>query len=219
MLSLTQLCDGNWVLLWGFLLYGKRQGLILPFLLSFLLAGFLVQLLKAIWESPRPAILFEGQLLLCLPGIKHITKSFPSGHAANAFVLASFLAQRSSRMRQYTAYSLAALMALSRVYVGAHFLSDIWIGSWIGFLASQAVFSHYRHHLPQVNYYLRGFLVSLLGILASLYYLFLHHEVVPKVGDYFKLAAWFFLLWFSLRSVYYLCQSLFDLKLKRLIHP
>jgi undecaprenyl-diphosphatase len=59
-----------------------------------------------------------------------LTSSFPSGHASAAFTAASILSQRSSTWPLY--YSLASLVATSRVYVKIHHASDVVAGAAVG---------------------------------------------------------------------------------------
>lgn len=70
--------------------------------------------------------------------------SFPSGHAAGCFCVAAFLAMAlpvawpDARLRARAVVALAAglavLIALSRVYLGAHFPSDVLAGAVLGAL-------------------------------------------------------------------------------------
>jgi len=57
--------------------------------------------------------------------------SFPSGHATGAFALAAVLSQRFPRF-QWVFWSLAALIAFSRVAVGLHWPSDVMAGAVMG---------------------------------------------------------------------------------------
>jgi undecaprenyl-diphosphatase len=57
--------------------------------------------------------------------------SFPSGHAANAFMIAALLAEMVRRKRCYL-YGMAALVALSRIYLGVHYPGDVLAGSLLG---------------------------------------------------------------------------------------
>ncbi|HTK30538.1 MAG TPA: phosphatase PAP2 family protein [Candidatus Saccharimonadaceae bacterium] len=57
--------------------------------------------------------------------------SFPSSHAANAWLLAVVLARRWPRGAPLWAAS-AALVAFSRMYLHRHYLSDVAVGSAIG---------------------------------------------------------------------------------------
>jgi membrane-associated phospholipid phosphatase len=65
--------------------------------------------------------------------------SFPSGHAIAAFSVATVTARRYSNHRwvPYAAYGLAALVGLSRLTLSAHFLSDVFMGSALGYSISR----------------------------------------------------------------------------------
>lgn len=59
--------------------------------------------------------------------------SFPSGHAANAFVLATALTVTFPEWYVATpAYAWAASVALSRLWLGVHYPSDVAVGALIG---------------------------------------------------------------------------------------
>jgi membrane-associated phospholipid phosphatase len=99
---------------------------------------------------------FEHYDHLVLPLVQgvdmHHSNSFPSGHASTFFMfctcVAIYLAYRYSRKNrprnlrtQILVYAvllllvvLAALGAYSRVYLSQHFLSDVCVGSIIGFI-------------------------------------------------------------------------------------
>ena len=66
------------------------------------------------------------------------TSSFPSGHAAAAFAAAVALA-RAWPGGTLVWWCLATVMALSRVYAGAHFPTDILAGAILGWLAGRLV--------------------------------------------------------------------------------
>ncbi len=61
--------------------------------------------------------------------------SFPSGHAAGAFSVATVVAQRYRRHRwvPFVAYGLATAISLSRVSTLAHFPSDVFVGGILGY--------------------------------------------------------------------------------------
>lgn len=62
-----------------------------------------------------------------------MTSSFPSGHAATAFLFAGIL-YRSIPQLDMILFPTASLVAFSRVYLQTHYLSDILAGSTIGIL-------------------------------------------------------------------------------------
>jgi undecaprenyl-diphosphatase len=59
-----------------------------------------------------------------------ITSSFPSGHAATAFMCAGVLAHGSKAAPAW--YTLAGLVSFSRVYVRMHHASDVIAGAALG---------------------------------------------------------------------------------------
>ena len=66
--------------------------------------------------------------------------SFPSGHTAGAFAVASIFALRYGRRHRWVpwvAYSLASLTALSRLAESAHFPSDIFMGGALAYTISR----------------------------------------------------------------------------------
>src|SRR6202045_3530570 len=65
--------------------------------------------------------------------------SFPSGHALMAFCVATVFARRYREHRwvPYLAYAAASAIAFSRVPTGAHFPSDVFVGSALGFVIAR----------------------------------------------------------------------------------
>lgn len=90
-------------------------------------------LLKNIFQRPRPWLDCAGLVPLVT---ERDPNSFPSGHTSAAFAFAlGSLRELPKRWMKAAAVVLAALMALSRLYVGVHYPSDVLAGFVVGDLA------------------------------------------------------------------------------------
>ena len=58
--------------------------------------------------------------------------SFPSGHTTTAFAFASVVAVEHEWYYGVGAYSLASIVALSRIHDNAHYIHDVVMGATIG---------------------------------------------------------------------------------------
>jgi membrane-associated phospholipid phosphatase len=78
--------------------------------------------------------------------------SFPSGHASGSFALATVFAYeygREHRWVPYVSYGLASVVAASRLSAQQHWVSDLFVGSTVGFLIGRYVFK--THHDPRID--------------------------------------------------------------------
>jgi membrane-associated phospholipid phosphatase len=126
-------------------IHGARRAVLLLWV-GLLGAALLDGLLKELFQRDRPAV-FEWRTPL--PG----GYGFPSGHAlvsTISYTLFAFLVARleaSGRLRVVTfavAALLIVLVALSRVYLGVHYPSDVLAGMLVGFTwAMGCVFAVY----------------------------------------------------------------------------
>lgn len=77
--------------------------------------------------------------------------SFPSGHATGSFAVATVFAYEYGR-RHITVpiigFSLASVVAASRVTGRQHWVSDVFVGSALGFLEGRYIYK--RHHDPNL---------------------------------------------------------------------
>jgi membrane-associated phospholipid phosphatase len=95
-------------------------------------AGLLVTVLKELFDRARPPV--SG---IDAVGVIPASASFPSGHAATAFAAAVAVGMFYPRLRR-PLLALAAVVALSRVYLGVHYASDVLAGSALGALIGLA---------------------------------------------------------------------------------
>jgi len=65
--------------------------------------------------------------------------SFPSGHAASAFAVAAVISEYSGMFVDIFCYSLAAGVAFSRVHLEKHWMSDVFVGSVLGYFIGKKV--------------------------------------------------------------------------------
>jgi PAP2 superfamily len=95
--------------------------------------------MKAITRRQRPSDVPPGQPFTdtFFAGGKSPFKgsSFPSGHAAGVFSVATVVASRyhNHRWVPWLAYSFATVISLSRVTTSAHFPSDVFLGAALGY--------------------------------------------------------------------------------------
>ena len=126
---------GSWIFVWPFrlivsvVLYAKKRWVALgAWLLPVLLSEPLIGSLKAAYDRPRPpeALVEVG------------SAAFPSGHAIAGAVIAISLvivlvpAGPARRNLEIAAAGFAVLMAGSRIYLGAHWLTDVFGGVALG---------------------------------------------------------------------------------------
>jgi len=127
---ITMLGSGESVFAISFLLLFLKKkkhrmaGIVILAALS--VAYYVVSFLKGCAARPRP--------FMALPDVQVFGRdggySFPSGHAAIAFLAATVL---SRYFKGYAVFfTLALLVCYSRVYLGVHYVSDVTAGAIIG---------------------------------------------------------------------------------------
>ncbi|MFD1630254.1 phosphatase PAP2 family protein [Pseudopedobacter beijingensis] len=102
---------------------------------TYVFSGLICSVLKNTFQAYRPAMFFENlstfHIVPWLPLAHH--NSFPSGHTTSAFAMATTIALLSGNKKLgVVAICIAFLAGYSRVYLGQHFVEDIWFGSFLG---------------------------------------------------------------------------------------
>jgi membrane-associated phospholipid phosphatase len=111
--------------------FGNRTALLIK---SELLVGALTYSLKKITAVPRPD---TGQ-----------PTSFPSGHTAQAFAAATFMAKEygnKSIWYSIGAYTVATSIAAMRVMNNRHWMSDVLVGAGIGIFSTNIVYLTHQY--------------------------------------------------------------------------
>ncbi len=104
-------------------------------------SGIDVQLLKTITQRPRPRVDdASGEFF-------DKGNSFPSGHAISAWSLATVIAQEygDRPLVRFGAYGVAAAVSASRFTGRNHYLSDVFVGSALGYGIGRFVYR--AHHV------------------------------------------------------------------------
>lgn len=119
------------------LLKRKKEGLTL--LIAYITSGLFTQLLKNLFHQPRPNLYFSQLKINYNYFVEGVTlysnNSFPSGHTASAFAMATvFALLYKQKSISCLAVILAVLVGYSRIYLAQHFLSDVLAGALTGIL-------------------------------------------------------------------------------------
>ena len=91
--------------------------------------------LKRVFRRPRPFIT-HGPANLAIPVPNGF--SFPSGHTASSMACARILAPIHPLVA-VTVYCYAGLMAVSRIYLKVHYVTDVVAGGVIGIVCAEVI--------------------------------------------------------------------------------
>ena len=100
---------------------------------------YLTQLLiaegiKFLFKIPRPKTNFKNNLW----GMKLSSGTFPSGHTSNIFTLATLMTiyYKYNLVETMVVFGVAGLVAITRIFLGKHYLADVIGGAFLGILIS-----------------------------------------------------------------------------------
>ncbi|MFB0566768.1 MAG: phosphatase PAP2 family protein [Candidatus Aminicenantaceae bacterium] len=123
---------------------------------SFVISGVLVLGLKFSTGRARPQM-GKSKNTFHLFSTRSSYNSFPSGHASSAFAVATTVAEQSDKtVIDILAYSLATVVAVSRIHNSKHWASDALVGSAIGYFVAKKISGLNRDHNStalKVNFY------------------------------------------------------------------
>lgn len=125
----------------------RRHGIQLAFCL---LASLLINniILKNLVARPRPFTVIEELTVMLAPKLADAGSwSFPSGHTGSSFA-AAYSISRSFGKKGSWAWIVAALISLSRPYIGVHYLTDVICGALFGILGAVLACLLWRKLIP-----------------------------------------------------------------------
>lgn len=123
-----------------FLFRDKKRRWIFPLWVTFGISAVVSFILKVTIQRARP---FQLGIISLLPRLQEASHdiwnfSFPSSHAVLAFCAVPILSQQYPKLKKIW-IAIAVLIALSRVYLGLHFFSDVIAGGAIGYLIGMLI--------------------------------------------------------------------------------
>lgn len=118
-------------------------------LLLFIFTGLSAQILKKLFDEPRPISFFGDSIILnFVDGVDvYSWDSFPSGHSTSAFTIFlffSFLIK--NQLLKFLFFIIALNVAISRIYLVQHFFVDIYFGSLLGTMLTIFLFNYLEHN-------------------------------------------------------------------------
>ena len=132
MMALTELGNGIATVVIALVLYfAVNPHLAYEFIFGTLTLWLVVETIKFLIKRPRP---FSKLKDVRVVGTRARGKSFPSGHTAQAFYMATMLLQyfKANVFIAVVLYLLAALVGTTRMYMGMHYPRDVLAGAILG---------------------------------------------------------------------------------------
>lgn len=117
--------------------YIKTRSRKLVYIISSVSLTWLVTyIIKITLGRTRPSLFIEKDLFqLSLMKFADVMNSFPSAHSSTAFALATSVSLLYPKYK-YFLFFYAFMIALSRIVIGKHYLSDVIFGAFLGIVAS-----------------------------------------------------------------------------------
>jgi membrane-associated phospholipid phosphatase len=120
------------------LMFNYRKALILAGGYAF--SSVVAQILKHIFDAPRPKLYFHDQLarIHFITGTDQLSlHSFPSGHTVTIFSTTLIIAYWcKNKLWGLPLFLLAVMVGYSRMYLSQHFFEDVTAGSVIGVIVT-----------------------------------------------------------------------------------
>lgn len=167
---------------------GRHPALVWSAIVTAIIAGIAVPLLKHLFDLPRPPAVLAADLIHII-GPAYQSRSFPSGHTTTAFVLAGVL---SLYFRHYWILALSVIVAsgvgISRMAVGVHWPLDVTVGAALGWLCAVAgtyCAGHWRWGMTLTGQRV----IAVLLLWATLRLLFFFKQYVPLAALLPKVVA------------------------------
>lgn len=138
----TQLPFWTAFFVWAFLFKrsSKLSSALYPIAASLIVTNAIVRVMKAIIGRSRPDIfLSTGVYELKMFIFQRSYSSLPSGHAATVAAIFGCLAARYPKYA-LSLISLGVILSVSRVFIGAHYLSDVLVGDFLGLYTSWIIY-------------------------------------------------------------------------------
>jgi membrane-associated phospholipid phosphatase len=119
----------------------RKKKKAMTIVLAYIYSGLLIQIAKRLLHMPRPKYFFEQTLFQYthfVEGVSmHNQNSFPSGHTASAFAMATVmvLVFKKKKISLFCLFT-ALIIGYSRIYLAQHFLIDVIFGALAGIICA-----------------------------------------------------------------------------------
>lgn len=123
--------------------FKKCRLLIIQALIAAILSRLvLVNIIRWLWPRPRPFIESQVNLLLS----HEPTSSFPSGHAALFFAIATVV-YFYNKKAGILFFLASFLISISRVFAGIHWPTDIFVGALVGIFSAWLIMKIFKNKI------------------------------------------------------------------------